>query len=149
LLWATDGDYAVITDFTSIDTLQLSGSYSDYVIGAAPGSNATPGAFAQNNISGFNKDLSPVDLESSTNFGIYYINGVSTPNLVATVNTAGFNLGALSRFHNINGVEVNGTYEGLGGITSVNDDNVNRNYLGMGAMYDLLDSSFANRVTFA
>jgi hypothetical protein len=149
--WATNLDYAIITDLGAADTLQLSGSASDYVIGAAPGSSATPGAFAENNISGFNADQSlNAPTSSSTDFGIYYVTGVVTPELVATVNTAGgFNLGSLGANHSVLGINVDGTDAGLGGITYSNYDTANLNYLGFGAMYQLQGSDFASRVTFA
>ena len=155
LQWATDGDYAVITDFGTNDKLQLAGSLSDYVIGAAPGSNVTPGAFSQYDISGFkfNPVTGQIDLNApangSTDFGIYYVNGISTPNLVAEVKTTrGLTLGALAGNHSVGGLSVDGTFAGLGGTSSFIDNTVNKNYLGLGAMYDLQGSTFASHVSF-
>jgi hypothetical protein len=107
--WATDADYAEVSDFTGIDFLQLSGRYSDYVVGSAPS------GFYNKNINGAENLL----VANSTKFGIYKVAGISSPDLVAVINcTEGFNLGALpADFH--------------------------------GAMYDLEDTIFKDRVTFA
>lgn len=154
--WATDGDYAIITDFSANDTLLLGGT-ANYVIGSAPGSDLTPGAFNLYNISGFNFDPvtgNPVLNDLTKNpptFGIYSVNGISTPNLVAVVQTAGgFNLGNLGTVHSVAGLSVDGTSANLGGIQNTylttGNQNLADNYLGFGAMYDLATSDFASRV---
>ncbi len=138
--WATDADYAEVSDFTSIDELQLSGRYSDYVIGSAPS------GFYQNNINGADNLLA----NNSTKFGIYKVDGISSPDLVAVINcTEGFNLGALpTDFHKVGLVNVTGnSLTGLGGVSQLFDP-AELNYAGFGAMYNLQGSNFANRVSF-
>ena len=149
--WATDADYAEILDFTGIDYLELKGSYSDYVIGSAPS------GFYNNNINGADKPL----VDNSAIFGIYKVAGTSSPNLVAVINcTEGFNLGALptgGNYHKVSWRDDTGTLisedvtgkstTGIGGLSGVSA--AGENYAGFGAMYDLEDTSFKNRVTFA
>jgi hypothetical protein len=137
----TDGDYAVITDFSSLDTLQLSGNASDYFIGEAPTS------FGQYNIGG-----GAAISDASTDFGIYAVTG-SGPNLVAEIK--GLALGGGLTTATVGGTPVDGqnsTYADpnhLGGNTSSSNGVTHLNYLGVGAMYNLQGSDFANQVTFA
>ena len=142
---ATDADYAVIegfsndtSDLPNLDKLQLAGSLSNYAIGAAPSS------FGENNI----KSSGSVD---RNHFGIYDIGG-GAPNLVAVVNTTeDITLGG---FINIAGKEVDGTSANYGGGSFTWDTNQSDalringlNYLGVGQMYQLQGSDFANHVT--
>jgi hypothetical protein len=137
--WATDADYAEISDFTGDDKLELSGNISDYVIGSAPS------GFYQNNINGADNPLR----NNTTKFGIYKVNGESYPDLVAVINcTDGFNLGALpADFHQVNGANVTGDSKGLGGVSQLFSA-AEQNYAGVGAMYDIEDTTFKGFVTF-
>ena len=145
--YRTDADYVVVTDFSSESTLQLTGNASDYFIGEAPTS------FKQYNIGG-GKAIN----DASTDFGIYAVtkNG---PNLVAEIQ--GLALGGGLTTATVGGTPVDGqnsTFadpDHLGGATSSNgvigsSNNVTGlNYLGVGAMYNLQGSDFANHVIFA
>jgi hypothetical protein len=135
----SDGDYALVTDFSSSDTLVLSGSAANYFIGEAPT------GFTGNNIGG-----GPAIDPSSTDFGIYAVTS-SGPNLVAQIK--GITLGSLGSVGTVNGIPVDGqnsTFTDpnhLGGDTSINAIN-GRNYLGVGVMYNLDGSAFENHVSF-
>jgi hypothetical protein len=76
----TDADYVVISDFEAGDNLELSGSTSNYWIGAALG-NGIPTSF-NNNV----PLLGYLQTPDTSRFGIYT---AGTPNLVAIVNLAG------------------------------------------------------------
>jgi len=142
---ATDADYAIIIDFnnggtaaTNLERLQLTGSASNYAIGAAPSS------FGENNI----RSSGSVDRNQ---FGIYDISGA--PNLVAVVNTTEDI--TLGRFINIAGEDVDGTSANYGGGSFTWDTNQSDalrsnglNYLGVGPMHQLQGSDFQDRVTF-
>jgi hypothetical protein len=133
LKYRTDGDYAVITDFSSIDRLELSGTASGYFIGEAPTE------FSRFNIRG----RAPIT-SASTDFGIYAVtpNG---PDLVAQVR--GLALGGNLTVATVGGTLVDGTNDNLGGVRSTNATD-GQNYLGVGMMYQLQGSDFANRVDF-
>ena len=132
----------MVTDFSSDSTLQLTGNASDYFIGEAPTS------FKQYNIGG-GKAIN----DASTDFGIYAVtkNG---PNLVAEIQ--GLALGGGLTTATVGGTPVDGQNstiadpDHLGGATSSNgvigsSNNVTGlNYLGVGAMYNLQGSDFAN-----
>jgi Ca2+-binding RTX toxin-like protein len=143
---ATDADYAIITDFnnggtaaTNLERLQLTGSASNYAIGAAPSS------FGENNI----RSSGSVDRNQ---FGIYDI--TSAPNLVAVVNTAqDISLGG---FINIAGKNVDGSSSNFGGGSFTWDTNqsdvlrtTGLDYLGVGPMYQLQGSNFRDHVSFS
>jgi hypothetical protein len=145
----TDAQYAFISDFSSEDRLQLTGNFSQYFIGEAPT------GFSEYNIGGG----SPIE-ESSTLFGIYYVgdNPGSTndidvePDLVASIQLTG-SLGKLGNIATAGGIPIDGkdsTYNDplhLGGNTaSVIDTEIDFKDLGVGAMYNLQGSDFANRV---
>ncbi|MCX6960606.1 MAG: hypothetical protein NTW91_10100, partial [Verrucomicrobia bacterium] len=147
--YRTDADYALITDFSLFDTLQLSGSASGYFIGEAPT------GFSENNIGGG----APIT-SASTDFGIYAVTAKG-PDLVAQVRglALGGNLitarvdkglSVLVGGTPIDGI--NSTYADpnhLGGDQSSSNDQNALNYLGVGEMYQLQGSDFASRVTFA
>jgi hypothetical protein len=144
---ATDADYVTITDFSitnaTSDKLLLSGSKANYAIGTAPSS------FTRNNIFGSSS-------VSTTHFGIYYINGTNTPNLVTEITTnSPITFGG---FLQIQSQQVDGgiTSTGLGGTSyayttgpsapSAQTQTAALNFLGIGAMYDLSSSSFSSFV---
>jgi Ca2+-binding RTX toxin-like protein len=139
--YRTDADYAVITDFSQVDTLQLSGSAADYFIGEAPT------GFTQYNIGGG----APITT-ASTDFGIYATTAAG-PNLVAQIK--GIALGGGLTTATVGGVPVDGLGSTIAdpnhlGGDSISAGSVNQlNYLGVGAMYNLQGSNFASRVTFA
>jgi Ca2+-binding RTX toxin-like protein len=139
--YRTDADYAVITDFSQVDTLQLSGSAADYFIGEAPT------GFTQYNIGGG----APITT-ASTDFGIYATTAAG-PNLVAQIK--GIALGGGLTTATVGGVPVDGQDSTIAdpnhlGGDSISAGSVNQlNYLGVGAMYNLQGSNFASRVTFA
>jgi Ca2+-binding RTX toxin-like protein len=136
---ATDADYAYITDFDTLDTLDLAFDKSLYLIGSAPS------GFTSNNING------GTPTTTSTTFGIYFAPGTGTPNLVAVVNCVdGMNLGANLVYQSFGGVDVSGTNAQLGGDALIpglpSGNRTGQNYLGFGAMYELNGSDFGNKV---
>jgi hypothetical protein len=142
--WATDANYAYVTDFAQNDTVQLSGSVTDYVIGAAPS------GFHLNNISGANPGEALSN--NSTTFGIYRVfgtngGGASEPNLVAVVHEVnGLNIGTLpSTYHTAGNNIVDGTNAPghIGGTFGYDVNDPSRaNFAGFGAMYDLSQTAF-------
>lgn len=172
--FATDGSYAYISDFSNFDTLKLNKYVSSFTADEALAYFAigsAPTGFKSGNIQGvkmkditginpdgtttppetWNSDLINTPTSTSTNFGIYYLGeDRTTPNLVAEIRTAGgFDLGNLGSILNIEGKNVDGTYDNLGGLIASNNGAIASNYLGYGMMYNLQGSDFADRVTFA
>jgi hypothetical protein len=138
--YATDADYAYISDFNETDKLDLVGDNSSYLIGSAPS------GFSLNNIKG-----GDALTDSSTTFGIYFAPDTSTPNLVAVINcVGGMRLGENLAYQSFGGINVDGTNGNLGGealTPGLPSGNVTGlNYLGVGAMYKLDGSDFGNKV---
>jgi len=142
--YATDDDFALVTDFTKFDNLQLApgSNASNYLIGSAPVNNAIGSQNLQGGISN-----NPATAANSTDFGIYAASSTNKPNLVAVVE--GIALGGGLTLAQVEGINVDGTSgNGLGGNSTTNPDAAHYNYLGMGAFYNLTGSDFASHVGF-
>jgi hypothetical protein len=171
--YATDADYAVVTDFSTLDSLQLTKiTKGVYLIGAAPSS------FSEHNISGSTSI-------NTTDFGIYYynpdgnesdINSIfnNSPNLVAEIKTAGgFSWNNTASFYRIvypdssnpgtnitliadgtsvdivnNIGHIGGSNAHNNGFAGIDAHEYSVNFGKMGAMYDLSQTAFASKVSY-